>query len=95
MHHEHVASCLRKQNSLCKVITTIFPRIYARTYYAHPRARVMSFSIFAWCLLTTRKELWQLRHARKGWRESYCWRSRKKMPLLTYGRTFTRECTRT
>ena len=25
-------------------ITTIFPRIYARTYYAHPRARVMSFS---------------------------------------------------
>ncbi len=28
----------------CKVITTIFPRIYARTYYAHPRARVMSFS---------------------------------------------------
>ena len=26
------------------VITTIFPRIYARTYYAHPRARVMSFS---------------------------------------------------
>ena len=27
-----------------KVITTIFPRIYARTYNAHPRARVMSFS---------------------------------------------------
>jgi len=26
------------------LITTIFPRIYARTYYAHPRARVMSFS---------------------------------------------------
>jgi hypothetical protein len=26
------------------VITTIFPRIHARTYYAHPRARVMSFS---------------------------------------------------
>jgi hypothetical protein len=24
------------------VITTIFPRIYARTYYAQPRARVMS-----------------------------------------------------
>ena len=33
-----------------KVITTIFPRIYARTYYAHPRARVMSFSSYpcAW-----------------------------------------------
>ena len=27
-----------------RLITTIFPRIYARTYYAHPRARVMSFS---------------------------------------------------
>jgi hypothetical protein len=27
-----------------KIITTIFPRIYARTYYAHPRARVLSFS---------------------------------------------------
>ena len=27
------------------VITTIFPRIYARTYYAHPRARVVSFSV--------------------------------------------------
>jgi hypothetical protein len=26
------------------VITTIFPRIYARMYYAHPRARVMSFT---------------------------------------------------
>jgi hypothetical protein len=26
------------------VTETIFPRIYARTYYAHPRARVMSFS---------------------------------------------------
>ena len=26
------------------LITTIFPRIYARTYNAHPRARVMSFS---------------------------------------------------
>jgi hypothetical protein len=26
------------------IITTIFPRIYARTYYAHPCARVMSFS---------------------------------------------------
>ena len=30
------------------VITTIFPRIYARTYYAHPRARVMSFSASVW-----------------------------------------------
>ena len=27
-----------------RLITTIFPRIYARTYYAHPRARVVSFS---------------------------------------------------
>ena len=27
-----------------QVITTIFPRIYARRYYAHPRARGMSFS---------------------------------------------------
>ena len=27
------------------VTETIFPRIYARTYYAHPRARVMSFSL--------------------------------------------------
>jgi hypothetical protein len=26
------------------IITTIFPRIYARTYYAHPHARVMTFS---------------------------------------------------
>ena len=26
------------------LITTIFPRIYARMYYAQPRARVMSFS---------------------------------------------------
>jgi hypothetical protein len=26
------------------VTETIFPRIYARMYYAHPRARVMSFS---------------------------------------------------
>ena len=30
------------------LITTIFPRIYARTYYAHPRARVMSFSASVW-----------------------------------------------
>ena len=29
------------------LITTIFPRIYARMYYAHPRARVMSFSLCA------------------------------------------------
>ena len=33
------------------LITTIFPRIYTRTYYAHPRARVMSFSAFASRLL--------------------------------------------
>jgi hypothetical protein len=26
-------------------ITTIFPRIYTRTYYAHPRARAMSFPL--------------------------------------------------
>ncbi len=26
------------------ITETIFPRIYARTYYVHPRARVMSFS---------------------------------------------------
>ena len=26
------------------VTETIFPRIYSRTNYAHPRARVMSFS---------------------------------------------------
>ena len=30
--------------ALGSLIATIFPRIYARTYYAHPRARVMSFS---------------------------------------------------
>jgi hypothetical protein len=30
--------------TLLYVTETIFPRIYARTYYAHPRARVMSFS---------------------------------------------------
>jgi hypothetical protein len=30
--------------ALGRLITTIFPRIYARMYYAHPRARVMSFS---------------------------------------------------
>ena len=34
-----------------RLITTIFPRIYARTYYAHPRARVMFFS--ALCSFTT------------------------------------------
>ncbi len=33
------------------LITTIFPRIYARTYYAHPRARVMSFSLQSRSLL--------------------------------------------
>jgi hypothetical protein len=27
------------------IITTIFPRIYARMYEAQPRARVMSFSV--------------------------------------------------
>ncbi len=33
------------QNLRNRMLTeTIFPRIYARTYYAHPRARVMSFS---------------------------------------------------
>jgi hypothetical protein len=31
-----------------KLITTIFPRIYARRYYTHPRARVMSFSAAVW-----------------------------------------------
>jgi hypothetical protein len=30
--------------ALGRLTETIFPRIYARTYYAHPRARVMSFS---------------------------------------------------
>ncbi len=29
---------------LWDLITAIFPRIYARRYYAHPRVRVMSFS---------------------------------------------------
>ena len=30
--------------ALGRLTETIFPRIYARMYYAHPRARVMSFS---------------------------------------------------
>ena len=31
---------------VCVLIDTIFARIYARMYYAQPRARVVSFSIF-------------------------------------------------
>jgi hypothetical protein len=31
-------------NCTTGIITTIFPRIYARRYYAPPRVRVMSFS---------------------------------------------------
>jgi hypothetical protein len=30
--------------ALGRLTETIFPRIYARMYYAHPRARGMSFS---------------------------------------------------
>ena len=42
-HTNFCESCV-KPVALGRLITTIFPRIYARTYYAHPRARVMSFS---------------------------------------------------
>jgi hypothetical protein len=36
---------LHSTSALCVIVTeTIFPRIYACTYYAHPRARIMSFS---------------------------------------------------
>jgi hypothetical protein len=34
----------KNQKLMPGLITTIFPRIYARTHYAPPRARVMSFS---------------------------------------------------
>ena len=36
--------CLQGTLRCTVVITTIFPRIYARTYYAQGCARVMSFS---------------------------------------------------
>ena len=43
-HHRPRALAPHPQRSTAHVITTIFPRIYARLYYGHPRARVMSFS---------------------------------------------------
>ena len=45
--HTNFCELCVKPVALGRLITTIFPRIYARTYYAHPRARVMSFSIRA------------------------------------------------
>ncbi len=39
-----VSSCPFDSLKSSGLITTIFPHIYARTYYAHPRARGMSFS---------------------------------------------------
>ncbi len=44
-----------------RITETILPRIYARMYYAHPRARVMSFSAFG------------LRHAEGRRRSSHAW----------------------
>ena len=37
-------STARRSQFTQYIITTTFPRIFARTYYAHPRARDMSFS---------------------------------------------------
>ena len=45
-HTNFCESCV-KPVALGRLITIIFPRIYSRTYYAHPRARVMSFSFSA------------------------------------------------
>ena len=42
IYYKHDLDCQVFERA--RVITTIFPRIYARTYYAHPRARVMSVS---------------------------------------------------
>ncbi len=70
---------------------TIFPRIYACTYYAHPRARVMSFStrlksvyLSPWQIIVGIQLCCQLeQHVNVGWLEEIAAHELLLTPSLT------------